>query len=534
MKNTNRLRLIASIVLITGFLGYCASLSAVAGSQALGEAVRRCDLKATQKYIEAGIDINSVDNSGRTPLINAVDVNCSSLIKLLIDKGAQINAVDTQGMTPLHYAATKGNTDLVLLLLAKGSNINDQDKNGNTPLHMAVLANSIDAVKALLDKGADINIKNKAGQKAFALTQTTSIRDLINHRQLELDEQKRKAQEQEKIAQEKLQDKQRVAKLTNDELRYELDLRWQKLQAAHAGFPIEKLFRCCADWARSLVGGSGGGLHTDDYIANLKKMVYPAQMALIYRDKFLQTGGRGEIYGSQLSRMGTYPNDDRRYFDCVYDLTIDTEIAKFGHIYKLTPQEEADIKAKAKADPLKPLTEKQKKAQALTQERLQDKERVTRLSNDQLRGEIDLRWQKLHAANVRNFPAVKLFECFGQWRYEITIVFANRSFQAPADVAQQIKRLIENNPLGNHNLSQVILTDYGRGVFLQTTKYKEVASPWYGSWGEMPEADRRYLNCVYDLTIDTEVATFGHIYKLTAQEEADIKAKAKADPLVKK
>jgi len=50
----------------------------------------------------------------------------------------------------------------------------------------------------------------------------------------------------------------------------------------------------------------------------------------------------------------------------------------------------------------------------------------------------------------------------------------------------------------------------------------------------MPEADRRYLNCVYDLTIDTEVATFGHIYKLTAQEEADIKAKAKADPLVKK
>jgi len=254
MKNTNRLRLIASIVLITGFLGYCASLSAVAGSQALGEAVRRCDLKATQKYIEAGIDINSVDNSGRTPLINAVDVNCSSLIKLLIDKGAQINAVDTQGMTPLHYAATKGNTDLVLLLLAKGSNINDQDKNGNTPLHMAVLANSIDAVKALLDKGADINIKNKAGQKAFALTQTTAIRDLINHRQLELDEQKRKAQAQEKIAQEKLQDKQRVAKLINDELRYELDLRWQKLWKK-APANTDAFFKCLARLVAEAIGG---------------------------------------------------------------------------------------------------------------------------------------------------------------------------------------------------------------------------------------------------------------------------------------
>jgi len=51
------------------------------------------------------------------------------------------------------------------------------------------------------------------------------------------------AQDQERQALDRLQDKQRVASLSTDELRYELDLRWQKLHDAHV-FPAEKLFLC--------------------------------------------------------------------------------------------------------------------------------------------------------------------------------------------------------------------------------------------------------------------------------------------------
>jgi len=127
MKNTNRLRLIASMILFTIFIGYGAALLAVAAPQALSEAVRKCDLKSTQKYIKEGVDLNALDGSGRPPLINAVDVDCQSIVKLLLDSGAKIDGVDNQGRTPLHYAAAKSNADLLQLLLSKDSNINSQD-----------------------------------------------------------------------------------------------------------------------------------------------------------------------------------------------------------------------------------------------------------------------------------------------------------------------------------------------------------------------------------------------------------------------
>jgi len=162
------------------------------------------------------------------------------------------------------------------------------------------------------------------------------------------------AQDQERQALDRLQDKQRVASLSTDELRYELDLRWQKLHDARVqNFPAEKLFACLSVPIKNAYVGTR--VHGEDYIKLVRGFASHPERAILTpfgRGLFLQTGRRQDIRGSGLAQMGGNPNADRRYFDCVYDLTLDTEIAAFGHIYELTPQEETDIKTKAQADPL--------------------------------------------------------------------------------------------------------------------------------------------------------------------------------------
>jgi ankyrin repeat protein len=78
------------------------------------------------------------------------------LARLLIQAGADVNAVDQVGRTPLHAAAERGQRELAAELLAKGARVNSRDENGRTPLGMAEAAGLGDReliVKLLRDKG---------------------------------------------------------------------------------------------------------------------------------------------------------------------------------------------------------------------------------------------------------------------------------------------------------------------------------------------------------------------------------------------
>ncbi len=159
----------------------------------------------------SGIDVNSQDTEGKTPLYIAVAGNTKAhfeivkalfaikeikplpdkegntilhaaiipngyyfyvkLLKLL--KGLEkrgitkslINVQNKQGRTPLHVAIGKIDEDIVLALLNAGASVTIKDKAGNTPLHEAVQQNvSMPIVKALLEKDATVmNEENNAG-----------------------------------------------------------------------------------------------------------------------------------------------------------------------------------------------------------------------------------------------------------------------------------------------------------------------------------------------------------------------------------
>lgn len=103
-------------------------------------------------------DVNVLDSSGSTPLINSVLSNNVNNILLLIDHGCDVNFPGYNGYRPIIYAIQKNNIDILKLLLQSGANPNLQDKHGATPLHYAI---SPGIIQLLLKHGAKSMTDNK-------------------------------------------------------------------------------------------------------------------------------------------------------------------------------------------------------------------------------------------------------------------------------------------------------------------------------------------------------------------------------------
>jgi len=98
------------------------------------EAVVTGDIKAVERHIAAGSDINLKDEYGSTPLIVAATFGVTDAVELLIDAGADLSAANGEGSTPLHVAAFFCRTDIVKALLAAGADRNAKNLAGRTAL----------------------------------------------------------------------------------------------------------------------------------------------------------------------------------------------------------------------------------------------------------------------------------------------------------------------------------------------------------------------------------------------------------------
>ena len=207
---------------------------------------QRAYLESKMKEImEAGADINCLDEKGYTPLHRTFD---AEMVAVLIEFGADVNARSKIGLTPLHYSAhlhlyngvitsmelqlameqpalekvkvliennadVNAKTDLGITplqfimgdysekasrylpmvdLLAKGgANINDVGYDGETFLHKAVQFNHKDMVELLVKYKADVNARDKDGLTPLHLaTARKSTEDETNAKIINLLENK--------------------------------------------------------------------------------------------------------------------------------------------------------------------------------------------------------------------------------------------------------------------------------------------------------------------------------------------------------
>lgn len=136
------------------------------------------DLKGINKYLNQGVDVNSLDEYGSTALIDAIVNNHIDTVKLLIDKGADINITTSRGMSALMIASIYGYIDIVKLLVNKSASLNLQNINGDTALLLAVRLNKHpNVIQYLIENNADINIANNANETAKSLYQKNILKN---------------------------------------------------------------------------------------------------------------------------------------------------------------------------------------------------------------------------------------------------------------------------------------------------------------------------------------------------------------------
>ena len=107
------------------------------------------NMAVVKTLIAAGVDTDAQYN-GWGALHSASYVGRTETVKLLIDAGADLNAVDNNGKTALHHASSKGNTDIVRLLIAAGANTKAKDGNYHTALQSASYYNRAGVISLLM------------------------------------------------------------------------------------------------------------------------------------------------------------------------------------------------------------------------------------------------------------------------------------------------------------------------------------------------------------------------------------------------
>jgi ankyrin repeat protein len=124
----------------------------------------KADSPSTIEILTAsGASCSGRDFLGNTPLHTAVRWDAQGAAEKLITSGADINAQALNGRTPLHDAVRLGISRLEIILTEHGANPDLRDAEGNTSLMEAVMTGSPAATERLGKSGADPAIRNIRG-----------------------------------------------------------------------------------------------------------------------------------------------------------------------------------------------------------------------------------------------------------------------------------------------------------------------------------------------------------------------------------
>ena len=119
------------------------------------------------RLINAGADINVVNNNGNTALMEASYNGYKEIVDRLINAGAAINASDKYDYTALMGASNWGHKEIVDRLINAGAAINASDKYGYTALMEASYWGHKEIADCLIKTGANINAANRYGVTAL-------------------------------------------------------------------------------------------------------------------------------------------------------------------------------------------------------------------------------------------------------------------------------------------------------------------------------------------------------------------------------
>ncbi|MDD2623357.1 MAG: Ankyrin repeats (3 copies) [bacterium ADurb.Bin157] len=150
------------------------------GETLLFKAIEQSNLSAVQMLVEADSDVHRCENNkGYSPLLTAVEIGNTEIVKVLLDIGADPEAKDNNGESSLIKAVIDERFDVVSLLLEYGVILNRRDDRGYTSLMHATAMGDVKTVKVLISAGADAALKSTAGETLLDIAQKSENEELI-------------------------------------------------------------------------------------------------------------------------------------------------------------------------------------------------------------------------------------------------------------------------------------------------------------------------------------------------------------------
>lgn len=125
-------------------------------------------LKVVEVLLRHGANVNSVSDTGSTPVRSACFMTHTDIVKLLVEYGADIQKSNYNGGTCLINSVQS--VELCEFLLKSGANVNAQDIQNKTALHYAIQEHRLDTAKLLLKYGADPYIESRYKDDALQIT----------------------------------------------------------------------------------------------------------------------------------------------------------------------------------------------------------------------------------------------------------------------------------------------------------------------------------------------------------------------------
>jgi ankyrin repeat protein len=120
----------------------------------LMEAVVFGGLDDLEVYLQEDVDLEAVDDCGRTAWLLSLQVGDLAKAKRLLSAGANSLAVGESKQQPITYAIKSGNLALLNWLIELKCDVNTADEYYETPLMLAAKLNDVEAVEVLLTAGA--------------------------------------------------------------------------------------------------------------------------------------------------------------------------------------------------------------------------------------------------------------------------------------------------------------------------------------------------------------------------------------------
>lgn len=158
------------------FISGCATSS----EEHLRQAAADGNLLRVETFLGQGVNAESANARGITPLHLAAKHGHKNVMTLLLERSASVNPRSQDGVTPLSIAVQEGRQEMVALLLAKGAQVNEQVQiGGATLLHVAAYRGDQEIVSLLLRHGADKQARMTSGERPVDLAQQQGHQALV-------------------------------------------------------------------------------------------------------------------------------------------------------------------------------------------------------------------------------------------------------------------------------------------------------------------------------------------------------------------